>query len=160
MVSTIRETFATLGRSVRISSERLLLDQSLAEHAAELGRLRESLAACGDELAGLRERHAGEISTLRQALTTRSDELANVKQRLSEGTSEINALREAITTRDDELIGVKQQLSEKTNEITALRQALAVQSEEFINHNALILASHSWRVTRPLRFVGRLLRGE
>jgi GT2 family glycosyltransferase/predicted nucleic acid-binding Zn-ribbon protein len=190
LVSAIREIFATLGRSVRILSERPRLDQSLSQHATELARLREALATREDGLATLNQRLAdstGEIGSLRQALATREDGLAALNQRLADSTREIGSLRQALDARESELARLERQLTDETGkadarknelisleekltdsaaEIDSLRDALGIrerQIEEQADRDALlrrILASHSWRITRPLRFGGRLLRGE
>ncbi len=65
--------------------------------------------------------------------------------RLSEQVSELSRLRQALAARLDELAGIKQELEGSTDRIALLDR---------------ILASHSWRMTRPLRVAGRLLRGD
>jgi lipopolysaccharide biosynthesis protein len=145
LVSTIRETFATLGRSVRILSERPLLDKSLSEHVRELAALKQKLVES-----------TGETGLLRQTLDSRESELTSLRQQLTERIGKADALRQTL----------ERKLAGSASEIDSLRELVGTrhrQIEEHAQRNALlnqILVSHSWRMTRPLRFGGRLLRGE
>jgi O-antigen biosynthesis protein len=173
LVSSVRETFGALGRSVRTLSESPGLDKALSERTSEISSLRQSLAAREDELTaakqGLTER-TSEISSLRQSLAAREDELTAAKQGLAERTSEISSLRQSLAAREDEVTAAKQGLAERTGEISSLRQSLAARDRQIeelhgalVDRNAVlarILASRSWRMTRALRFGGRVLRGE
>jgi glycosyltransferase involved in cell wall biosynthesis/SAM-dependent methyltransferase len=100
------------------------------------------------------------------ALGQQEIKLSALQQSLSERTSEIDMLKQALAARVDELASMRQRLLEGASEIDTLRQALAAQTrkiEELANRDALlsqILASHSWRMTRPFRVLRRLLRGE
>jgi GT2 family glycosyltransferase len=165
----IRETFETLGRSVRSLSERSHLDQAPAEHVRELGRPGAMLAARESGLAGIvREfmRNSGEIDRLQTTLCARDGELARLKQELTRRSGELDKLEAALNSRENEIASVKQKLVESAGEINSMRQELSVrekQIEEYARRNALlnqILGSRSWRLTRPLRFAGRLFRGE
>jgi glycosyltransferase involved in cell wall biosynthesis len=69
----IRDIFRTLGRAVRISSERLNLDNGLSERGGEFVRLRQALSE-----------RSGEIDRLRDALLNGSNEL-NVSRRTLSG---------------------------------------------------------------------------
>jgi hypothetical protein len=193
LVSTIRETFATLGRSVRTLSETTRLDRSLSEHASEIGRLREMLGAREDELATLTQQladSASEIGSLRQklgwreselasqvtermatndalqqALGVRASEFASLQQQVTEGIAKNDALQQALGARASELASLRQQLIESVGLLGALQHANATLDQrmrEFIEHNVSlnrVLASRSWRITRPLRFAARILRG-
>jgi O-antigen biosynthesis protein len=165
LVSTIRETFATLGRSVRTLSETTHLARSLSERASEIGRLREMLAVRDDELAGLKQDRAqngSEIERLREILVGQEEKFIGLEREFTQRTAEFEKLRTALSARDGELA----RLAETTAEVSSLRQALTTrerQIEEYLVRNAQlnrVLASHSWRMTRPLRFAGRLFRGE
>jgi FMN phosphatase YigB (HAD superfamily) len=130
LVTTIRETFGTLGRSVRELSERSQLDQSLAVHVSELGRLREALAACEGELAGLREERAqnvGDISRLQEALTAREDKLAALGEERTQNVREIGTLQEALTARADKLAALKEESAQNVGKIATLQEILAAQ---------------------------------
>jgi O-antigen biosynthesis protein len=253
LVSLIRETFANLGHSVRILSEKPLLDQLLSQHTSELGRLREilaareaeltsfkeeraqnagetgklrgMLAACEAELARFKEeraqnageigklremlaareaeladfkeeraQNAGETSTLRRMLAAQEDKVTGLKHEFMQSASEIDKLREALAARNGEIARFKEERARNAGEIDGLREALSARNGEImslerrltgstaevdslsqtlslrdreIEENAgrhaqldRILASYSWRITRPWRFAGRVLRGE
>jgi O-antigen biosynthesis protein len=145
LISAIRETFGTLGRLVQSLSERPFLDQSISEHAGELDRLRKMLTES-----------TGETNSLRQTLDSRDIELADLRQKFTEEMGKADALRQAL----------ERKLEGSTAQIDSLRDLLETrerQIEEQVRRSELLdrmLASHSWRVTTPLRFGGRLLRGE
>lgn len=129
LVGTIRETFATLGHSVRTLAERRSLDQSLSEHAKELDRLRKALA----------ERE-GEFNTLRTEFHERE--------------GEFDKLRTALHEREHELGVIGQRLSDTDTEIATIRTKSAVRDGDVNSLNATICAlraSTSWRITAPLR---------
>jgi Methyltransferase domain len=96
LVNSVREIFASLGRSARLFCERSLFDQTLAERAAK-------------------------IAALDQALAERDREL--------------DGLRDALAERDEKIISLGERISE-------------------------IYSSHSWQITKPMRFVAQLLRAD
>ncbi len=83
-----------------------------------------------------------------QELTKRDAHLANLNQMLAERDAHLANLNQTLADRDSNLAGLNQALGERDHELASLTQALAE-----------LTSSHSWRLTRPLRFVGRLMRG-
>jgi hypothetical protein len=152
LVSAIRETFGTLGRSVRALSERPGLDRSLSDHTSEISRLRQTLVASEDELATLRQglsESTGEIDALRQTLAVREEELAGLER----------GFAASATAQEHELTAVKQALAERTCETGVLRKAVAAREAQVSSLNSTISAlraSTSWRITAPLRAARRL----
>jgi O-antigen biosynthesis protein len=127
----------TIDKSETVRAYAGALGQFEIKHSA----LQQSLLEC-----------TSEIGALRQALVARDDELANLRQDFLESTREAD--------------GVRKELAKRTADLESLRDTIAAQDEQikqFVDRTALlnrILSSHSWRLTRPLRFGGRLLRGE
>ena len=148
LVSSIREIFGALGRSVRALSEKPALDQSLSEQITEIGALRQVLAGREDELAASKQelsKSTTEIGTLRQALAVREVELAAFRQGLSRSTSEIGILRQALAARERELATFSETLAELETHVKALDAKISAPN-----------TSTSWRITAPLRAARRL----
>ncbi|MDD5462945.1 MAG: glycosyltransferase [Methylococcales bacterium] len=100
----------------------------------------------GDQLVKLM--HAVQLKRVKD------EQIAERDQQISAQDRAISALNQAIAERD-------QQISAQDRAISALNQAIAERDKQFIalNQNiATIFASTSWRVTSPLRSIGRLLK--
>lgn len=65
-------------------------------------------------------------------------------------------LEQALADLDEQLVSVKQQLELQTQTNTYLEYQLAEVRADY----ARVINSRSWRLTKPLRALGRLLRGE
>jgi GT2 family glycosyltransferase len=161
LASAIRETFATLGRSARLLSERRDLDQVLS---GEVGKLREALAARDDQLAVSRQEHAqdaSEIGRLQNTLSARDDEFAVLRQERAQEAGEIGRLQNTLSARVDELANIQQKLAESIRESDRLRHGLAVREAQVKALDSVISAlnaSTSWRITTPLRLTSTCAR--
>jgi hypothetical protein len=163
LLSGIRETFEIFGRSVRILSERLGFEKALSECSGEIDGMRYALL-----------KRAVEVSALQQAVAERSGEIDRLHQTVQQQASEIAALRGDLTADcSGERDAINERHKSSMSECDAQPKTLADHNRQFDTsrsaHSALakkdaelnrILASRSWRMTRPLRFAGRLLRGE
>jgi lipopolysaccharide biosynthesis protein len=141
LVSSIRETFAALGRSARALSERPGLDQSLAERTSEVSRLQQALAAREAELGTIIARqkassisalaaHEAELATREAELATREAELTTLRHGLSESAGELSRLRRRLAAREAELAMLRHGLSESTDELSRLRPTLVAREAE------------------------------
>ncbi len=83
LVSTIRETFEALGRSVRLLSERQRLSRSLSEQTTELSRLRATLAARENELKSLRQWFAQELDAVGSELRALGETVVEMRRSMS-----------------------------------------------------------------------------
>jgi hypothetical protein len=92
-----------------------------------------SLNAALAELAGTVDQQATEASALRDRLSQQATEASALRDRLSQQATEASALRDRLSQRERELAELQ----------ASLRQ---------------VLNSHSWRVTRPLRWLAERLR--
>ena len=81
-----------------------------------------------------------EHERVRAALSEHERELGAVRAALSEHERELGAVRAALSDREGELGVARAELVERNGEVAALQQRVAD-----------ILASNSWRLTRPLR---------
>ena len=80
--------------------------------------------------------------------------LPNIVNSLSCLTSGLISLNQSMAERDGQIISLNQSIIERDEQIISLNQSIAKRDEEI----AAILNSSSWRLTRPLRFLGDLLR--
>lgn len=80
--------------------------------------------------------------------------LISLNQSSTERDRQIISLNQNMTERDGQIISLTHDIAERDEQITSLNQSIAKRDEEI----AAILNSSSWRLTRPLRFLGDLLR--
>jgi GT2 family glycosyltransferase len=146
----VREGLSDMGRRLTdaIGTE---IGRMQAEHARSLATASElsARAALAGELApalqGLRETFAGEMHVLRAEARAASELAA---QRLEEAVAarqESARQRDALAEREAMLAQLQSRLPQLQSDAEMLRQ---------------VRASRSWRLTRPLRFIARVFRGE
>ena len=79
-------------------------------------------------------------------------------------------LLKTISERDKHLVNLNQAVAERDRQLVNLNQAVAERDRQLVDVNHAVVerdlkimslvSSNSWRLTKPLRFLGRLLRGE
>jgi glycosyltransferase involved in cell wall biosynthesis len=119
--------------------------ERLAEMDTELVKLSQVLAERDSSLA-----------SLNHALAERDSNLASLNQALAERDSNLASLNHTLAERDSNLASLNHTLAERDSNLASLNRA-------FVEANLKItrlISSRSWRLTRPLRLFGRLLRGE
>lgn len=89
---------------------------------------------------------------------------------VSERDRQIVNLNQALTERDGQIINLSQAITERDGQIDADKQRIVVANQRnamLLEHLrgvelrlAHILSSRSWKLTRPLKFMARLSRGE
>lgn len=118
-----------------------------AQQDPELVRLRASLAQRNAEFADAAVAREAEMARLRDALASSDAELAGVREAMARQDTDLAAARAALATRDGELAGAREAHQHTLSEQNGRLAAREAQLQE-------VFASTSWRVTRPLRFVG------
>jgi len=108
-------------------------------------------------------------------LSEREGRITNLNQALSDRDQKIVILNEAVTERDGRVASLNQLLSERAGRIANLNQALSDREEKIVILNAavtdrdgqvaglnqVVMAyqdSTSWRLTKPVRMLGRQIR--
>jgi len=94
-----------------------------------------------------------------QCLTSQADLIESRNQILAL-TSLVTKLGDGIRRLQAEALGSRQQLEEREGQIQAEIMGLRHHLEERDKQVAFILKSKSWRLTKPVRVLGRVLRGE
>jgi lipopolysaccharide biosynthesis protein/SAM-dependent methyltransferase len=114
----------------------------------------------------------GQIASLIQALSEREGQIANLTQALSEREGQIASLTQALSEREGQIASLTKSLSEHNKQTASLQLALVVQEKNAINERQRltcevtdqketieeILSSRSWRLTKPYRFLGKVMR--
>ncbi|MFM0349766.1 GT99 family glycosyltransferase N-terminal domain-containing protein [Paraburkholderia sp. RL17-347-BIC-D] len=98
---------------------------------------------------------AGQISTMTQALAERDGQLSALTQAMSECDGQLSALMQAVSERDGQLSALTQALAERDGQLSVLTHAVSERDKKI----EALLSSTSWRMTKIVRFFGRLLRG-
>jgi len=124
-------------------------------HKQEIKNYFSALGSQQLERFGLNELKENAAS-LRQAVVERDGQITSLNQSVAERDGQIVRLNQAIPERDGRIIRLNYAVAERDGQIATLNQAVA----KVDNVIKRILASRSWRLTSPLRFLGRLLRGD
>lgn len=80
------------------------------------------------------------FESFNQAVTERDEQIAKLNKTLTESDRQIISLNRTITNRDEQITSLGQAVAERDSQIIA------------------IYNSRSWRITKPLRFLGTLVR--
>jgi len=96
----------------------------------------------------------GEIANLNQAVSERDEQLARLNQVVIERDEQIASMNQVVIERDEQIAGLNQVVAERNGQIANLNQAVAERDEEV----ASIMSSRSWRLTGPLRQIGKKSR--
>jgi SAM-dependent methyltransferase len=96
-----------------------------------------------------------QIAALGQLTLTWNTQILALSDRLAELQEQLGGLLGGIAERDRETADLRHALLERDGEITGLKRVVAERDTSI----ARLISSRSWRLTKPLRFVGRWLRG-
>jgi FkbM family methyltransferase len=96
------------------------------------------------------------IASLNQAVAERNGQIASYSQAVTERDGQIASLSQAVTERDGQIASLSQAVTERDGQIASLSQAVTEREAAFMS----IINSRSWRLTKPYRWVGRMLRGD
>jgi FkbM family methyltransferase len=84
------------------------------------------------------------------------DNIASLNQAVAERDGQIASLNQAVAERDGQIASLNQAVAERDGQIASLNQAVTEREAAFMS----IINSRSWRLTKPYRWVGRMLRGD
>lgn len=92
-------------------------------------------------------RLCSETEAMRYETTMLQDEIGCLKSTLAERDAQIASLNQTVAERDERIASLNQALAERDSQIALLQKQIQD-----------IWASTSWRITRPLRFLKKLVR--
>src|SRR5262249_18790992 len=101
----------------------------------------------------LAEREA-QAASLSEISAERETRVARLRQTLAERQAQAASLSEILAERETRMAGLTQTLAEREAQVASLSEI----SAERENIVSALLQSRSWKVTRPLRFIGALLK--
>lgn len=133
-------------RLAEFNSEITNLNRTVTHRDAQIAILNQAVAERDGQVANLNQAVAernGQISTL-------STELSSAKNDAERRQAHIEELRSTVSERDGQIADLQKAVAERDGQIAVLN-GVVLQRDE-------ILASTSWRLTKPLRIVGQKLK--
>jgi GT2 family glycosyltransferase len=112
------------------------LSQTVSERDGQVASLRDTVS----------ERD-GQVASLRQTVSERDGQVASLRQTVSERDGQVASLRQTVSERDGQVASLSQTVSERDGQVASLSQNLQAYQD-----------STSWRITRPVRFVGWMFK--
>ena len=88
-----------------------------------------------------------EINTLKRKINTKEQETKTLKQKINTKEQETKTLKQKINTEEQKVKALKQEIKTKEKTISKLK-----------NENKLIKSTISWRITKPLRYISKLIK--
>jgi GT2 family glycosyltransferase len=138
------------------------LAQALREFEESARALATELERCVAQLHELQHDNEAQrrlAASLEDALAASRAEQHSLQSRLAAAEAGADRLRESMAERERELAAAHAYYQRDTADLSAQRDVAIRQRDELAAERARLLASRSWRWTRPLRTAGRWLRG-
>ncbi|OEU68012.1 MAG: hypothetical protein BA863_19105, partial [Desulfovibrio sp. S3730MH75] len=132
------------------------LNAQLAERDEKVNGLATQLAerneAVNELNVKLAEQHKA-VKGLSTKLAQRDEKVNGLSTQLTERDATVEGLTAQLAKRDEKVNGFTTQLAERDGQLVALHEAVAASDHQI----TVLHGSKSWRITKPLRFVSRLL---
>ncbi|ACV64803.1 glycosyl transferase family 2 [Desulfofarcimen acetoxidans DSM 771] len=135
------------------------LNQVVSERDGQILKLNQDIAGRDEQITVYNQvisEQDNQIYSLNQLITERNGQIGTLNQVLAERDVKISTLNQVVAKQDVQIISLTQSVGERDEQIVGLNQAMAECEEQF----AEVFSSRSWRVTKPMRFLGRVMRGE
>jgi len=111
-------------------------------------------------LAATFEKDQG-IASLSQTLGEREEQLVSLGTTLNERDKHVASLSQTVSERDGQVASLSQTLGEREEQLVSLGITLSERDTQVASLSQLVQAyqeSISWRITKPVRFVGRMIK--
>lgn len=136
------------------------LMQAVSERDGLITRLNQIVADRDDQIASINQtavERDGRITNLEHVVIERDIRIDSVNgqlnQVISERDSQIAILNQVISERDRQLASLNQIISERDSQIASLNQVISERDAQIQD----IISCTSWRITKPIRYVGFIL---
>jgi hypothetical protein len=96
-----------------------------------------------------------------QAVAKREEQIKSLNQAVADRDEHNKSLNQAVADRDEHNKSLNQAVADRDEQIKSLNQAVADRDEQILNLNWDVNAfqnSTSWRVTKPVRYIGQQLK--
>ncbi|MCF5566480.1 glycosyltransferase [Pseudomonas sp. PA-3-11C] len=126
------------------------LTQAVAEREAQIAALSEVVAGRDSQIGGLTQAVAereAQIAALSEVVAGRDSQIGSLTQAVAEQESQLASLNLDVIKREALVSGVRDTVTTQDGHIRALQETVQA-----------IYQSRSWRVTRMIRYVGRIWR--
>jgi len=168
-----------------LEQEMLRLTVPLTEHQNQITSLNQAVAERDGQITSLNQAVAerdGQIASLNHAVAERDGQIASLNHAVVERDGQIASLNHAVVERDGQIASLNQAVAERDGQITSLNQAVAERDGQLSDLNRFVdergaqllhlsdtakhhydqltslMASRSWKITRPMRIVARFIR--
>jgi GT2 family glycosyltransferase len=135
------------------------LNTALTERDTQLESLNAELADRDTQLESLNTALTDrdtQLESLNSALTDRDTQLESLNAERADRNTQLESLNAELTDRNTQMVAFVDERGRLKSQAEVLSGELGVQRHLYEQ----MFGSHSWRLTRPLRFAARLLRGD
>lgn len=162
--SLVKNFFAKLGHLVGLEYQAQGHNQTIAERDGQINGLNQAVTERDDQIvaltASVKEKEA-RIDDLESAVMARESDALFLREELTRKDEDLRAkegfiqsLEESVRQKDSQIASLNQGVAERDRQISSLNQAVAERDGQI----AAILSSRSWRITRPIRWLGDQLK--
>ena len=140
------------------------LNRVVAERDGQVGGLTQAVAVRDSQVASLTQAVAerdGQVSQLNRIVAERDGQIGGLTQAVAVRDSQVVSFIQAVTERDGQVSQLSRVVAERDGHIGGLTQAVAERDGQLANLNQVVMdrertlsvmvASRSWRLTKPLR---------
>jgi len=134
-----------------------ILKEKYSNNIAQNIKLKEQVRAKNEEIEKLKkeiEVRNEEIRKQKQEIEARNEEIRKQKQEIEARNEEIRKQKQEIEAKDEEIRKQKQEIGAKDEEIRKQKTNIDIFEKEISE----ILNSTSWHITKPLRYLGKIVK--
>ena len=102
-----------------------------------------------------------QIQQLENSVQDKISQIQQLENSVQDKISQIQQLENSVQDKNSQIQQLENSVQDKISQIQQLENIKAAQSEQIANLQNIqneILNSNSWKITRPLRFIGRIIR--
>jgi GT2 family glycosyltransferase/uncharacterized coiled-coil protein SlyX len=144
--SLVKYFFAKLGHLVGLEYQAQGHNQAIAERDGQISNLNQAVAE-----------QAAQISSLNQIIAERDGQISSLNQTVAEQEQTVGQLQSQLAQLKAEQERLMQQLTQAQEKLTERDGQIAILGQTVAERDGLItaiLGSRSWRLTRPMRWLG------